>query len=736
MGLRKSKPAEAAEAEDWQPGSLGQILAVAALLSEERFAEAGEAFLRSLTALEEQELSRSDLACLNAALPAAFTVLAWAQNPLTEPTAQLAFGASALAARVAKLAHDDPEKILFSTPFLDHLQLWGGLMSGAWYLGSPLANQAMDNNRYVLLLGDLMSQVSELPLEHRRMWAELTARCSIADLWTSTYFQQHLQSLLQVWPLLSEPMARLLAESLLAEGQTRYGHGAAVSELSILERMLRFQQAWPPDAKSWEWQGPALGTCARPKLSPQHCLAAFMLERTGGAAAVSGLLARSMEGGFLAQCIFTAALDGCPAQVHVKIVSGLCETLCLELLPEELLSLPIKELESERRSSLRQVLVPRFCVAIGKCAAALSEDSQLARLMDPLEQWALAVSCHPNAGSSQPARRWFTFSAFFAVATIAREADLQQLAPCVLVRLLRAVSCVDIFREDSQEYRAVCLSIVKSGSRDGDFRKAMLSTLCELDAAVTAVGTSTSFAASSRLHFWLGMLSEEKLLEEILGDSVVLGTLQRIARSGHTFPRLAARALTLTILALRKGPKGPEAQGPEAQAKGGSPKCVEFWETMLEAGLQGFAAAAAADDEIFEALRGLLEMAPQAGETRALDLQRRTLKALAQRTLASADDGKALGYFKLFCAAARHLDPLLPGAIFKDGRLHELLQDHNDRKELWLRHLAARFPEKPREMLVTWLLKRHPEVAAAYVADSPALAKDAVAGGPVLSSAL
>ncbi|CAE6919705.1 unnamed protein product, partial [Symbiodinium sp. KB8] len=224
-GLSVASAAAAASAhlrEDWQPGSLGQILAVAALLS-----EAGEAFLRSLTALEEQELSRSDLACLNAALPAAFTVLAWAQNPLTEPTAQLAFGASALAARVAKLAHDDPEKILFSTPFLDHLQLWGGLMSGAWYLGSPLANQAMDNNRYVLLLGDLMSQVSELPLEHRRMWAELTARCSIADLWTSTYFQQHLQSLLQVWPLLSEPMARLLAESLLAEGQTRYGHGAA-----------------------------------------------------------------------------------------------------------------------------------------------------------------------------------------------------------------------------------------------------------------------------------------------------------------------------------------------------------------------------------------------------------------------------------------------------------------------------------------------------------------------------
>ena len=41
------------------------------------------------------------------------------------------------------------------------------------------------------------AEVSELPLEHRRIWAELAARCSVSDLWTSTYFHQHLQSLLQ-----------------------------------------------------------------------------------------------------------------------------------------------------------------------------------------------------------------------------------------------------------------------------------------------------------------------------------------------------------------------------------------------------------------------------------------------------------------------------------------------------------------------------------------------------------
>eukprot|EP00439_Symbiodinium_sp_Y106_P072797 s2273_g13.t1 len=320
MGLRKSKerwPAAEAEAEASAASAslslsrFGQILGDASsALLDGLPAEAGEALLQSLTALEEQELSRSDLACLNAALPAAFTVLAWAQNPLTGPTAQLAFGASALAARLAKLAHDDPDKNLFSTAVLDHLQLWGGLMSGAWYLGSPLANQAMDNNRYVFLLGDLMSQVSELPLEHRRIWAELAARCSVSDLWTSTYFHQHLQSLLQVWPLVSEPMARLLAESLLAGKESQSGLHA-VSELSILERMLRFQQAWPADANSWEWHGPALGTCGWQKLSPEHCLAAFMLARAGDhQGAVSGLLARfPQEDGFLAQCIFTAALD-------------------------------------------------------------------------------------------------------------------------------------------------------------------------------------------------------------------------------------------------------------------------------------------------------------------------------------------------------------------------------------------------------------------------------------------
>ena len=77
------------------------------------------------------------------------------------------------------------------------------------------------------------------------------------------------------------------------------------------------------------------------------------------------------------------------------------------------------------------------------------------------------------------------------------EADIQQLAPRVLLKLLRAMSCVDMLREDSQdtpykkateaslkvvfpalttflqEYRAMCLSIVESGcAREEGFRLA------------------------------------------------------------------------------------------------------------------------------------------------------------------------------------------------------------------------------------------------------------------------
>ena len=132
----------------------------------------------------------------------------------------------------------------------------------------------------------------------------------------------------------------------------------------------------------------------------------------------------------------------------------------------------------------------------------------------------------------------------------------------------------------------------------------MLSTLCELDAESVNGGTS-HFAASSRLHFWLGMLSEEKLLEEILYDSLVLGILKRIARAGHT-PRLAARALTLTVLALKRG---RERDARESETV----ELVTLVFELLEAGLQGFETAANGNgEEIFEALRGLLETAPQA----------------------------------------------------------------------------------------------------------------------------
>ena len=113
----------------------------------------------------------------------------------------------------------------------------------------------------------------------------------------------------------------------------------------------------------------------------------------------------------------TWILDGCPEMrgcVHLsgcllkvvqhqyQIVSGLCETLCFELLPARLLEMSLADLESECRSAIRQaftkshfriwhqcyklrkgccpsvqswaaheVLVPRFCLVIGTCSPVL-----------------------------------------------------------------------------------------------------------------------------------------------------------------------------------------------------------------------------------------------------------------------------------------------------------------------------------------------------------------------------
>ncbi|CAE7280142.1 unnamed protein product [Symbiodinium natans] len=578
MGLRKSKPVQPAEPEE--PSLLEQSLGeVAFLLGQQQLAEAGDAFLRSLKVLEEQkEISGKELAALSTVLPAAFTALAWESPPLGRPAVQLAFGASALVARVATLARDQPEAL--QSTVLDLLQLCGAYMSSAWYPGSPLAYQTIDNNRYVLLLGEIMSQVLELPLEHRQVWGELAARCSTSDLWTSQFFLQQLQSLMTVWPLLSVPTATMLSGALLAscEDTSRFAAGN-----QLLERVLRFQQAWPKDAQGWEWQRPALVLLAsgRP-MAPAHSLATFFLARlpastalSTAVTALSACLAR--DSGFYAQCAFTAFTGAQGPVPSLEIVSGLCETLCLELLPVHFLDMSVADLERERRTALRQVLVPRFCLAIGRCAAALPEEAQVARLAEHLEHWAMAVSLHAASGSSQPARRWFTFSVFFALSTIAREADIQQLAPRVLLKLLRAMSCVDMLREDSQEYRAMCLSIVESGcAREEGFRLELLSTLRELEAnAVSARESSGAplLAASSRLHFWLGMLANEVVIKHPM-FTTIWPALVRMARAGDA---VASRSVALAAMTFTQGGRG-QRDGADVEA-------------ILEAGLDGFAAA-------------------------------------------------------------------------------------------------------------------------------------------------
>ncbi|CAE7717145.1 unnamed protein product [Symbiodinium pilosum] len=745
MGLRKSKPealgASDPETPEEEPPSHLELASTeaASLLAQQRLAEAADVLFQSLRALEDQTelLSGRELVALGTALSAACTTLAWVSPPLSPQSVQLAFGASALVARLAmRVVRDRPEDLL--SPILDHLQLFGGPFL---YEGSrePEANKKWQKKPSLALglpgerassraptrLGGTGCQVFDvrsldLPVFHAASpepagCRPLKSHQGFTALFALQYMFQVLgdsRDLREVWPLLSEPTAALLAASLQASCELAPS-APGTPGTSLLERVLRFQQAttgmreaagkafefvrfrclssvvheaWPKDAKSWEWQRPSLAllTSGRP-LTPAHCLAAFMLSRLPIKAALSACLAR--DSGFLAQCTFTAALDVCEPGQHVELVAGLCETLVSELLPVRLLDVAAADLESHRLSALCQVLVPRFCLAIGKCAAALAEEVQVTRFAAPLEQWTLAVSSHAAARASGPARRWFTTSVFFAIATIAREAKIQQLGSRVLFKLLRAMSCVDMFREDSQEYRAICLSIVECGCAQGDdFHRAMLDELSELEATKNTAGVYKK-PINSRLHFWLGMLATPSILENAMFFPIAWTPIVRISRTGEL--AIAARAVALAAMAI------------ESHKQRSSDREPEVWQ-VLEAGLDGFAVAEG--DEMLEPLHSLVEiiMAEQAGGKQALDSHRDLLKSLARRVLEHQEvpaSTKPLGFFGLFCTAARSLDPSLSEAVFTDGRLGELLAEPS-RRELWLRHLAARFPEKPRAELV------------------------------------
>ncbi|CAE7721920.1 SHPRH [Symbiodinium sp. CCMP2592] len=155
-------PISQASAASASLSRFGQILGdAAALLDGWLPAEAGEALLQSLTALEDVGSAVEEYRLCTVWALAAFALHVTAGARLTEPTAQLAFGASALAARQAKWRHqnewlfccepardwdDDTFKHFklrsyrfppLKLPTTSYPDFHGHCASSAWFGGSP-----------------------------------------------------------------------------------------------------------------------------------------------------------------------------------------------------------------------------------------------------------------------------------------------------------------------------------------------------------------------------------------------------------------------------------------------------------------------------------------------------------------------------------------------------------------------------------------------------------------------
>ncbi|CAK9106474.1 unnamed protein product [Durusdinium trenchii] len=715
-----SAPGEAREAGDAPSALQLRAEAVAQCLEQGSIYEGELGFSECLKLLEkqgEESLEMPELLSLSSALTSAFhTAPALAVPSPGAAGATLGFRASALVGWLAKHAQEQelPRGLggvlymtaRWSTPLLDHLQLYGRLISSAWTEGGPLLSQPLDNNRFVVLLAEIMCQVGELEPLQRQHWTELGARCLVAasDFWRTRYFGLHLRGLLTISRHAAKSTHQRLATALVSAC-------AAEMELEgggLLERVLQFQMLWAQEPRHEErelcWATAALGLLQHDALAACS-LVAFFADRLGeGHRSLQKLFKPGLwtalqnadeSSGILRPCIYSSCLGICGPQYEIALT--LAETLTRELLPSEMLD-DVQELEAARRSPTCQVLVQRISRALGRSAEILSHEDQVAHLALPLEQWALHVAEHPSI--LHPARRWFGSAVFFAVSTVGREATLPSLALQSLLILLKALTCVDVFREDTPEFRALCLSLVQCG-RDQfgqSFQEALLESFCELDSL-------TSSIHAQRLYFWMGLLS----LAEVQDLWAAWPSVLHCLRAGGV---LTARAVALVAETL-------ERHVPPRRA-------LKQMQEVLTTALP-VAAEASSGTETMAALHRSIDKFMDVARDSSPEDVSWVLGELAQQALGHQEEKKAMMFFQLLLLAIRR-EPI---AVVQDF-VAKPLALHPPFRELFAGHVCATFPEKTRPAVAGWLLQQFPDAAKAFTEHGPAIGE----AHPVLRSAL
>lgn len=297
------------------------------------------------------------------------------------------------------------------------------------------------------------------------------------------------------------------------------------------------------------------------------------------------------------------------------------------------------------------------------------------------------------------------------------------MSPAALIHFLRALSYVNLFGQDTLEFRAICHSVIEAGLPQLEFEKAVVQTVIEFHRAVVAGGPEqlegTRLAAAlARLFFLLYALSSLAIqehpdaLKELwpVLSSCAAGELQ-----GDEQQRATLASSAHALLATALSPKDALQKKLEVR---------DYVSAALRGPARWDGTGAAVRQVLLLALEAIARQLGNQGEeaTReaALELQGWMMDKLLSHASQEFREGRlevCEGFFGLFCAVSTLLDP----AALDKAQLIELLRSHPPLRAIWLRHLAARFPEGSRQDLIIELLKDFPEAARAGVDPQPAV---------------
>eukprot|EP00446_Apocalathium_sp_SHHI-4_P055104 CAMPEP_0177365906 /NCGR_PEP_ID=MMETSP0368-20130122/39575_1 /TAXON_ID=447022 ORGANISM="Scrippsiella hangoei-like, Strain SHHI-4" /NCGR_SAMPLE_ID=MMETSP0368 /ASSEMBLY_ACC=CAM_ASM_000363 /LENGTH=774 /DNA_ID=CAMNT_0018828869 /DNA_START=35 /DNA_END=2356 /DNA_ORIENTATION=- len=715
---------------------------VPGLLAWGRHAEAHQALLPCLQSLEEVgDLLKVEMTVLRILIfPTLFAVHQLGASRQLQ--LQLAFDASGLASVVASKATAKPELLGEFRGLLSEVLRF---VAAVWFFTPVLANQPLDNNRFVLRLCATLAEHDGFEKELLSALAFCCVSAASAQTWVARHFSSDVLLAFSYREAREVGTTQVLAPMLLHQCHVP-------STMTMLQRVLLFIKAWEQkfedDAAMADiWLRAAVGlqhANAGLALTPAACLVSFFLGRASRSRklgsdkleSLQGVLAwlrtglqfrtRSSEDiivrGFVASTAGALLASGQPARAWVDVAEAAMTFVCEVILPPSLMGRTAGEVQQHYYSPEGRFLIGA-AETLARCVSELSPSEQSSLVLGPLEslcrRWSEGWDIHAASLVGQTGGilyRYGTSALLFMASVLRQVVDWEEdLGTDALLHFLRALSFVDAFREVmDHEHAAICTRLAQVGAGRPGFAEGLFWSLWEAKHRLPAAGSGAPPPEAV-----LGAVAVEEL---IVCDAffpavwpVVVACVRRSCEGGawksDAVP-LAVRAHSLANVAF----KIAGTAGRSALVKDYMSASVESFRAAPDEQVARVLAAAAgaissdvakcreqeenttADDELVSWAMGCLSA------------------AVLQCLEASPPEvGAAEGLFQAFAAVARFHEPAsLPGVLYGACQLRDMLQRHEPLRGLWLSALIGGFAETARPELLRLLLDDFPDAAAAF----------------------